>query len=67
MDPEIAPLGTASRDIRIKIKDTLPPNTTYAFNFGNSIVDNNEENPYPYFRYVFSTVQPLIPFLCKAW
>jgi uncharacterized protein (DUF2141 family) len=54
-DPEIAPLGTASRDIRIKIKDTLPPNTTYAFNFGNSIVDNNEENPYPYFRYVFST------------
>ncbi|MCB0383406.1 MAG: hypothetical protein KDD05_08955, partial [Psychroserpens sp.] len=29
--------------------------TTYAFNFGQSIVDNNEENPYDYYRYVFST------------
>lgn len=54
-EPEITPLGAASRYIKIKITDTLPPNTTYAINFGNSIVDNNEENPYPYFRYVFST------------
>ena len=54
-EPEISPQGAASRYIKIKIKDTLPPNTTYAFNFGNSIVDNNEDNPYPYFRYVFST------------
>ena len=53
--PDIIPLGTASKYIRIKIKDTLEPNTTYAFNFGQSIVDNNEENPYPYYRYVFST------------
>ncbi|SHG94054.1 Ig-like domain-containing protein [Winogradskyella jejuensis] len=53
--PVITPLGTASRYIKIKIKDTLKPNTTYAFNFGNSIVDNNEENPYQYYRYVFST------------
>lgn len=53
--PDITPLGGASKFIRINIKDTLAPNTTYAFNFGNSIVDNNEENPYPYFRYVFST------------
>ncbi|WP_353777454.1 Ig-like domain-containing protein [Winogradskyella sp. 3972H.M.0a.05] len=54
-EPDIIPLGTASKYIRIKIKDTLLPNTTYAFNFGQSIVDNNEENPYPYYRYVFST------------
>lgn len=54
-EPEITPLGAASLYIKIKIKDTLPPNTTYAFNFGNSIVDNNEENPFPYYRYVFST------------
>ena len=53
--PEITPLGSASKYINIKIYDTLLPNTTYAFNFGNSIVDNNEENPYPYYRYVFST------------
>ena len=37
------------------INDTLEDNTTYAFNFGQSIVDNNEENPYDYYRYVFST------------
>ena len=53
--PEITPLGNASKDIKIKIIDTLQPNTTYTFNFGNSIVDNNEENPFPYYKYVFST------------
>ncbi len=57
MDPSpiVTPLGAASKYITIKIKDTLEENTTYAFNFGQSIVDNNEENPYPYYRYVFST------------
>jgi len=54
-EPEITPLGSASKYITIKIFDTLQPNTTYAFNFGESIVDNNEGNPYPYYRYVFST------------
>ncbi|MCC1484302.1 Ig-like domain-containing protein [Winogradskyella immobilis] len=54
-EPDIRPLGTASRYISIKIKDTLEANATYALNFGQSIVDNNEENPYPYYRYVFST------------
>ena len=53
--PDITPLGSASKSITIKINDTLMPNTTYAFNFGQSIVDNNEENPYSYYRYVFST------------
>jgi len=54
-DPIITPLGTASKFIFIKILDTLDPNTTYAFNFGNSIVDNNEENELQNFKYVFST------------
>ena len=54
-EPEVTPLGSASKYITIKIFDTLQPNTTYAFNFGESIVDNNESNPYPYYRYVFST------------
>lgn len=53
--PDIIPLSSASKYIKITIKDTLAPNTTYAFNFGNSIVDNNEENPYPFYKYVFST------------
>ena len=53
--PTITPLGSAAKYIKIKILDTLQPNTTYAFNFGQSIVDNNEDNPYPYYRYVFST------------
>ncbi|RZN82318.1 MAG: hypothetical protein EVB11_08860 [Winogradskyella sp.] len=53
--PLITPQGSASKYITIKIKDTLEDNTTYAINFGQSIVDNNEENPYPYYRYVFST------------
>ncbi|GAA4949690.1 Ig-like domain-containing protein [Algibacter agarivorans] len=53
--PDVTPLGAASKYITIKIYDTLQPNTTYAFNFGNSITDNNESNPYPYYRYVLST------------
>lgn len=53
--PEVTPLGTASKYITIKINDTLSENTTYAFNFGNSIVDNNEENPYSYYKFIFST------------
>ncbi|WP_296316348.1 Ig-like domain-containing protein [Winogradskyella sp. UBA3174] len=53
--PVIYPAGGASKYVSIRIKDTLEANTTYAFNFGQSIVDNNEENPFSYFRYVFST------------
>lgn len=54
-EPEITPLGSASKVIKIKINDTLQANTTYAFNFGNSITDNNEGNPFSYYRYVLST------------
>ncbi|UUC46100.1 Ig-like domain-containing protein [Flavobacterium cerinum] len=53
--PDIVPMGYASKYITIKIKDTLLPNTTYSFNFGQSIADNNEMNPYSQFKYVFST------------
>jgi uncharacterized protein (DUF2141 family) len=52
--PEVLPLN-ASKILTIKIKDTLLPNTTYSFNFGQSIEDNNEGNPYQQFKYVFST------------
>ncbi|WP_366525150.1 Ig-like domain-containing protein [Flavobacterium sp.] len=53
-EPLITPLN-ASKTISIKIKDTLAPNTTYSFNFGQSIADNNEGNPLNQFKYVFST------------
>ena len=53
--PIIVPQGSASKFISIKIQDTLQPNTTYSFNFGQSITDNNEGNPYSQYRYVFST------------
>lgn len=52
--PEILP-STASKIINIKIKDSLLPNTTYSFNFGQSIEDYNEGNPYKQFKYIFST------------
>lgn len=54
-EPIITPLGTASKYISIKILDTLDPNMTYQYNFGNSIVDNNEGNLLGNFKYVFST------------
>lgn len=66
-DPVIYPMGGASKYISIKIKDTLKANTTYAFNFGESIVDNNEENPYPYYRYVFSTGETIDSLSVKGY
>ncbi|NNE02845.1 MAG: Ig-like domain-containing protein [Eudoraea sp.] len=53
--PEISPLGGTSKYVEIIIKDTLRENTTYTFNFGESIIDNNEGNPNAYLTYVFST------------
>ena len=53
-EPLITPTSV-SKFITIKILDTLQPNTTYSFNFGQSIADNNEGNPYNQFKYVFST------------
>lgn len=52
--PEILP-PYASKTITIKLKDSLLPNTTYSFNFGESIQDNNEGNPLSQFTYLFST------------
>ena len=53
-EPIILPT-TASKEIIIKITDTLQPNTTYSMNFGQSIADNNEGNALNQFKYVFST------------
>ena len=54
-DPVLYPVGSASKFISIEILDTLDVNTTYSYNFGRSIVDNNEGNELGNFKYVFST------------
>jgi hypothetical protein len=43
------------KELELELKDTLLPNTTYTFNFGNAIADNNEGNVLANFKYVFST------------
>jgi uncharacterized protein (DUF2141 family) len=43
------------KNVIIKLRDTLQPNTTYVIDLGGSIKDLNEGNPYPHFSYVFST------------
>ena len=54
-NPEIKPQNRASKVLEIILKDTLQENTTYSFNFGQSIVDFNEGNPNDYLSYVMST------------
>ncbi|MBL7471938.1 Ig-like domain-containing protein [Robertkochia sediminum] len=53
--PMVSPQGSANKKITIELLDTLKENTTYVLNFGQSIVDYNEGNPYPFYSYVFST------------
>ena len=53
--PLISPQGSASKQLKIEIIDTLKLNTTYIFNFGNAVEDNNENNKLENFKYVFST------------
>lgn len=52
---KIFPANLSTKYVLIQWKDTLQENTTYSFNFGNSIQDNNEGNTLPYFNYAFST------------
>ncbi len=44
-----------NKSLIIQYKDTLKENTTYTFNFGNSISDLNEGNIYNNFEFVIST------------
>lgn len=53
--PLISPQGAPSKFVKIEILDTLKKNTTYIFNFGNAVEDNNEGNKLENFKYVFST------------
>lgn len=51
----ILPSNIANKYLIIQWEDTLQANTTYNFNFGNSITDNNEANVLRYFNFAFST------------
>lgn len=51
----VLPQGGVSKYLTIKINDTLKANTTYSFNFGQSIIDNNEGNVLQQLKYVFAT------------
>ena len=52
IQPEIKVKG---KSLLIELKDSLRKNTTYTFNFGNSIRDFTEANAIEDFQYVFST------------
>ena len=52
---KVKPQGTVSKRIQIELMDSLLDNTTYTFNFGESIIDNNEGNKLPFFNYALST------------
>lgn len=43
------------RTVTVVIRDTLEPNTTYTFDFGDAIRDINEANVLRNFTYIFST------------
>lgn len=49
-----ADITATGKTLDIRIKDTLEPNTTYVFDFGNAVTDITEGNPAK-FAYVFST------------
>ena len=52
---KIYPTTGASKKISLELSDSLMKNTTYTFNFGESIVDFNESNPAQYLTYTLST------------
>ena len=52
---EIKPLSGVTKKVFLNFLDSLAPETTYTINFGNSIKDNNENNPLTFFSYTFST------------
>ena len=54
--PSILPnVESKLRTLKVTIKDTLEPNTTYYYNFGDAIKDVNEGNVLHNFSYIFTT------------
>lgn len=57
--PEIVAGG---RRIKVELKDSLKPNTTYTIDFSDAISDNNEGNPLGNYTYTFSTGEQIDTF-----
>lgn len=54
--PAISPVvDSRLRDLSVRLKDTLIPNTTYTIDFGNAVKDFTEGNIAKGLRYTFST------------
>ncbi|MCR5534657.1 MAG: Ig-like domain-containing protein [Bacteroidaceae bacterium] len=55
--PQIEPANIRAdgKRIKIELKDSLKPNTTYTVDFSDAIEDNNEGNPMGHYTYSFST------------
>lgn len=52
---EMPEIKGAGKQIKIELKDSLRPNTTYTIDFSDAISDNNEGNPLGNYTYTFST------------
>jgi hypothetical protein len=64
INPEVAVRG---KNVTVRFRDSLLPNTTYIFNFGNAIRDVNEANALRNFTYVFSTGSVLHSITLTGW
>lgn len=62
--PEIEAYG---RKVTVTLIDTIKPNMTYTIDFGNSISDNNEGNPFGDFAFTFSTGEKIDTFQVSGY
>lgn len=62
--PEIEAYG---RKVTINLIDTIKPDMTYTIDFGNSISDNNEGNPFGDFAFTFSTGEKIDTFQVSGY
>ena len=62
--PEIEAYG---RKVIVNLIDSIKPNMTYTIDFGNSISDNNEGNPFGDFAFTFSTGEKIDTFQVSGY
>ncbi len=53
--PDVPEIEARGKILTVSFEKDLDPNTTYFLQFGNSVVDIHENNPYPNLSYLFST------------
>lgn len=55
------------KSVIIQLRDSLHPDATYSMDFGSTLVDNNENNPYENFRFRFSTGKSIDSGRCAGY